>query len=170
MATCPPKCKKGTRCKTRKCAPFYNAKFYDIEKIINPKGVDLYDDGTNADFVGDIYDTSLYHRMKNHIIKHKYKTGDLLNVGSTYISRPYFGVYLVVDNEAVLGDDYHGIWDAILSDTYSKKLKQHGVKYKKLLDRPLPSKSPKTNDSMLETIIPYDESDIIRDLRINQLY
>lgn len=170
MATCPPKCKRGTRCKTRKCVPFYNAKFYDIEKIINPNGIDPRDSG-KPDCVSNKYETSLHDRIHKHLIKHKYKTGDLLHIGnSDSFRRLHMGVYVVIDKHVVQGEDYNGVWDVILSDTYSTKLKQHGVKYKKLLDRPLPAKSDKINNEMLPIIIPWDEDDIIRDLRLQNLY
>jgi len=122
----------------------------------------------------EMYDKSLYVRIKEHI-KGKYKTGDLLYIGNPrgVNERPYMCIYVVVENEAIQGSDYNGVFDIILSSDYLKKIKSKGVKYKTLLTTDYSSKLKQykiDNATFHEMIIPYDEDDIIKDLKENNLY
>jgi len=71
----------------------------------------------------------IIERVEDYIKKHKYNIGDILFVGSTYQSRQYYGLVLVMD-EPVWFDN---IWDAIFTKKNLQSLKQKGVKYRPML-------------------------------------
>ena len=137
MSVCPPRCAKGSRCprkstktNTRRCVKLsakrnINAKFYDIAKKINP--------GYNG-YLTQPMNENILERVEEHIKKHKYNCGDILFVGSTYKTRQYYGLVLVMDTEKYRSVWFDSIWDAVFAKKILPSLKQKGVKYQPMLD------------------------------------
>ena len=104
-------------------AKHINAKFYDIAKKINP--------GYNGYLTQDMSENIL-ERVEAHIKKcKKYNPGDILFVGSTYKTRQYYGLMLVMDN---VPEQFDSIWDTIFTKSILPSLQQKGVKYQHMLD------------------------------------
>lgn len=141
MSVCPPRCAKGSRCprkstktNTRRCVStksakrntkHTNAKFYDIAKKINP--------GYNG-YLTQPMSENMRERIEAHIKKHNYNCGDILSVGSTYKTRQYYGLVLVMDTEKYRSVWFDSIWDAVFAKKILPSLKQKGVKYQPMLD------------------------------------
>ena len=73
-------------------------------------------------------DENLKERMEDYAKTQKFKTGDILFVGSTYETRQYYGFYLVLDKSI---EAYDHFWeDGVLHN--SKLLRKKGVKYQNM--------------------------------------
>jgi hypothetical protein len=131
-----------------------NAKFYDIAKQINP--------GYNG-YLTQAMSENILERVEAHIKKHKYNCGDILSVGSTYKTRQYYGLVLVMDTEQYRSVWFDSIWDAIFTKKNLQSLKQKGVKYQHMLDT--------VNDPTFELLFGSDDyEDIVEKLKSHGIY
>ena len=141
--------RKGVK-KTRKLK--HNAKFYDIAKIINP--------GYNG-YLTQPMSENILERVEQHIKHKKYNPGDILFIGSTYKSRQYYGLVLVMDTEEYSTVWFDSIWDAVFTKKILQSLKQKGVKYRPMLDS--------ANQATLDLLFGGDE-DVIEKLKVHGIY
>ena len=101
------------------------AKFYDICDKINPN---YYDE----EFVTDEMLEGMEERIEKHVIDNNYKFGDILFVGSSYETRPYYGFRIVMEN-GKLGEGEPG-YSLPFENYIDKKLEKENVKYHKLFE------------------------------------
>jgi hypothetical protein len=131
-----------------------NAKFYDIAKQINPR---------YNGYLTQAMSENILERVEAHIKKHKYNCGDILSVGSTYKTRQYYGLVLVMDTEEYRSVWFDRIWDAVFAKNILPSLKQKGVKYKHMLDT--------VNDATIELLFGSDDyEDIVEKLKSHGIY